>query len=158
MWDQMKLHYCSLVPLTLVKRGDLLFGEKFFVFENFVTKFLFFSKRVFVITSIFVVYCFDGVIQMCHQLSQNLLGDSFHPSFTSLNMGLKQGAIGNTLGEQIGNLMGTSWELKRNMLGTKEKRKKSFPHPPCRPHTKFKRKKNQGTLSAWAFPFAALNL
>jgi hypothetical protein len=144
----MKLHYCSLVPLTLVKRGDLLFGEKFFVFENFVTKFLFFSKRVFVITSIFVVYCFDGVIQMCHQLSQNLLGDSFHPSFTSLNMGLKQGAIGNTLGEQIGNLMGTSWELKRNMLGTKEKRKKSFPHPPCRPHTKFKRKKNQGTLSA----------
>jgi len=27
------------------------------------------------------------------------------------------------------------------MLGTKEKRKKPFPHPPYRPHPKFKRKK-----------------
>jgi hypothetical protein len=27
------------------------------------------------------------------------------------------------------------------MLGTKEKRKKPFPHPPCHPHLKFKRKK-----------------
>jgi len=44
----------------------------------------------------------DGVIQMCHQLSQNMPKDSFDPSFTSLNMGLKRGAIGNTLGEQIG--------------------------------------------------------
>jgi len=39
---------------------------------------------------------------MCHQLSQNMPKDSFDPSFTSLNMGLKRGAIGNTLGEQIG--------------------------------------------------------
>ncbi len=35
-------------------------------------------------------------------------------------MGLKRGAIGNTIGEHIGNLMGTHWELERNMLGTKE--------------------------------------
>jgi hypothetical protein len=42
-----------------------------------------------VVTGIFVSYCFDGVIQMCHQLNQNLPGDSFDPSFTSLNMGLK---------------------------------------------------------------------
>ncbi len=61
-----------------------------------------------VVTGIFASYCFDGVIQTCHQLSQNLLGDSFDPSFTSVNMGLKQGAIGDTLGEQIGNLMGIS--------------------------------------------------
>jgi len=27
------------------------------------------------------------------------------------------------------------------MLGTKEKRKKPFPHPPCHPYPKFKRKK-----------------
>jgi len=46
-----------------------------------------------------------------------------------------------TLGEQIENLMETSWELKKNMLGTKKKRKKSFPHPPYHPHPKFKRKK-----------------
>jgi hypothetical protein len=36
-------------------------------------------------------------------------------------MGLKQGAFGNTLGEHIGNLMETHWELERNMLGTNEK-------------------------------------
>jgi hypothetical protein len=43
-------------------------------------------------------------------------------------MGLKRGAIGNTLGdthwepkEHIGNLMGTHLELEGNMLGTKEK-------------------------------------
>jgi hypothetical protein len=35
--------------------------------------------------------------------------------------GLKQGAIGYTLREHIGNLMRTHWELERNMLGTKEK-------------------------------------
>ncbi len=39
----------------------------------------------------------------------------------ALHMGLKRGAIGNTLGEHIGNLMGTHWELEGNMLGTKEK-------------------------------------
>jgi hypothetical protein len=39
-------------------------------------------------------------------------------------MGLKLGAIGNTLGEYIGNLrniLGTHWELEGTMLGTKEK-------------------------------------
>jgi hypothetical protein len=36
-------------------------------------------------------------------------------------MGLKQGAIGNILGEHIENLMRTHWELERNMLGTKKK-------------------------------------
>jgi hypothetical protein len=29
--------------------------------------------------------------------------------------------IGNTLGEHIGNLMATHWELEGNILGTKEK-------------------------------------
>jgi hypothetical protein len=43
------------------------------------------------------------------------------------HMGLKQAAIGNTLGEHIGKLMGTHGELERNMLGTKEKWKRSFP-------------------------------
>jgi hypothetical protein len=32
--------------------------------------------------------------------------------------------------EHIRNLIGTHRELERNMLGTKEKRKKSSPHPP----------------------------
>jgi hypothetical protein len=39
-------------------------------------------------------------------------------------MGLKRGAIGNTLGEHIENLRnikGTHWELLGNILGTKEK-------------------------------------
>jgi hypothetical protein len=45
-------------------------------------------------------------------------------------MGLKQGAIGNTLEEHIGNLVGTHCELERNMLGTKEKLKKPSPHIP----------------------------
>jgi len=38
-------------------------------------------------------------------------------------MGSKQGAIKNTLAEHIkniGNILGTHWELKRNMEGTKE--------------------------------------
>jgi len=89
---------------------------------------------VCVITCISASYCFDDVIQTCHQLSPNLPGDSFDPSFTNLNMGLKRGAIGNTLGEQIGNLMGTSWEQRK-------KEKNPFPNPPYRPHPKFKRKK-----------------
>jgi hypothetical protein len=48
--------------------------------------------------------------------------------------------------EHIENLMRTHWKLERNMLGTKEKLKKSYsaPHPP-----KLKRKINQGTLSPW---------
>jgi len=37
------------------------------------------------------------------------------------HMGLKQGAIGNTLGEHIGNMIGIHLELEENMLGTKEK-------------------------------------
>jgi hypothetical protein len=39
-------------------------------------------------------------------------------------MGLKLGAIGNTLGKHIENLrnmLGTHWEHRRNMVGTKEK-------------------------------------
>jgi hypothetical protein len=39
-------------------------------------------------------------------------------------MGLKQGAIGNTLEEHIknlGNMLRTHWELERNIKGTKEK-------------------------------------
>jgi len=47
-------------------------------------------------------------------------------------MGLKQGAIENPLGEHIGNLMGTHWELEGKMLGTKKKWRK-IPHflPHC---------------------------
>jgi len=40
------------------------------------------------------------------------------------NYGAKMGAIGKALGEHIGNLMETHWELERNMLGTKETLKK----------------------------------
>jgi len=36
------------------------------------------------------------------------------------HMGLKQGAIGNTHGEYIGNMMGTHLELEENMLRTKD--------------------------------------
>ncbi len=96
-----------------------------------------------VVTGIFAGYCFDGVIQTCHQLSQNLLGDSFDPSFTDLNMGLKRSAIGNTFGEQIGNLMGIRWELKRNMLGTKEKRKNLSPTPLAAPTQNLEGKKSR---------------
>jgi hypothetical protein len=52
-------------------------------------------------------------------------------------MGLKQGATWNTLGEHVGNL-GTHWEFEGNIEGTKEKSKKSSPHPL---HPKLKRKK-----------------
>jgi len=45
-------------------------------------------------------------------------------------MGLKRGAIGNTLGKHIENLMGTHWELERNMLGTMNFFKKSLLLPP----------------------------
>jgi len=38
--------------------------------------------------------------------------------------------------------MGTSWEFKRNMLGTKKKRKKiPPPPPPCCPHPKILKNK-----------------
>ncbi len=46
------------------------------------------------------------------------------------HMGLKQGAIGNIIGEHIGNLKGTHWEREGNMLGIKEKWKKIHPFPP----------------------------
>jgi hypothetical protein len=46
------------------------------------------------------------------------------------HVGLKQGAIGNILGEHIGNLKGTHWELEGNMLGTKGKMKRIHPSPP----------------------------
>jgi hypothetical protein len=39
--------------------------------------------------------------------------------------GLKWDVIGNMIGEYIGNMMGTHWELEGNMLETKEKWKKS---------------------------------
>ncbi len=56
-------------------------------------------------------------------------------------MGLKQGAIGNTLGEHIGNLIGTHWEFEGNMLGTKKMEKILFPLP--LPKKKFKGKKSR---------------
>jgi hypothetical protein len=112
----------------LPEKVTLFLGEFFFVFQNFVAKLFFFSKRVCVVTGIFDGYYFNGVIQTCHQLNQNLHADNFDPSFTSLNMGLKRGAIGNTLREQIGNQMGTSWEQKKT--------KKIFPPPPLPPPPK----------------------
>jgi len=36
------------------------------------------------------------------------------------HMGLKQGAIWNTLGEHIGNLKGTCWEQRKNEKNTNE--------------------------------------
>jgi hypothetical protein len=42
---------------------------------------------------------------------------------TSKHMGLKPGAIGNILGEHIGNLMGTHWEQRNKG----KKKKKSSP-------------------------------
>jgi hypothetical protein len=57
-------------------------------------------------------------------------------------MGLKRGAIGNTLGG------GTHWKLEGNIEGTcreqrkNEKKKKSSTHPK---HPKLKNKKNQCT-------------
>jgi hypothetical protein len=50
-------------------------------------------------------------------------------------MGLKQGAIGNTLGEHIenfGNVMGTPWEIEGNIEGTcweQRKNEKILPQP-----------------------------
>jgi hypothetical protein len=63
--------------------------------------------------------------------------------------GLKWGAIGNTLGEHIGNLKGTCWEQRK-------KKKKQFPAPSL--SLKTKKKKNQSTLSAcWVFGLDAQN-
>jgi hypothetical protein len=61
-------------------------------------------------------------------------------------MGLKRGAIGNNLGEHIGNLKGTCWEQREN-----EK------NPPPSPHlTKLKRKKIKAPwVHASAYPLAA---
>jgi len=42
----------------------------------------------------------------------------------------------DSLWEHIGNLVGTHRDLEGNMLGTKEKSKKSFPPYPNRPPTK----------------------
>jgi hypothetical protein len=61
-------------------------------------------------------------------------------------MGLKLGAIRNTLKEHIWNILGTHWELEGNMLGTKEK---ILALPPPSPLSQnLKEKENQGTLSA----------
>jgi hypothetical protein len=43
-------------------------------------------------------------------------------------MGFKQRAIGNTLEKQIGNLVGTHWELEGNMLEQRKNYKKPSPH------------------------------
>jgi hypothetical protein len=51
------------------------------------------------------------------------------------HMRLKRGAIGNTLRKHIGNLMGTHWELERNILGTKGNMKKIL----CPPNPKLKK-------------------
>jgi len=57
------------------------------------------------------------------------------------HMGLKRGAIGNTLGEHTGNIwnrLGTNWEH----VGNKGKmKKKSSPPRPSAPNPKLKRKK-----------------
>jgi hypothetical protein len=55
-------------------------------------------------------------------------------------MGLKRGAIGDTLGEHIENLMGTHWEFEKNMLGTKEMKKSPIT---TLAHPKLKRKKSR---------------
>ncbi len=79
--------------------------------------------------------------------------------------GIKVRCYGENVGEHIGNLgniLGTHWELKRNTLGTREKWKKSFPTCPPPPQTspppKLERKKSKAPwLHAWAFPSAAWN-
>ncbi len=67
--------------------------------------------------------------------------------FGQKHMGLKQGAIGNILGEhteKLGNILGTWWELEKNMLGTKEKRKKNhWKGNPLTPNLKNLKKKIQ---------------
>jgi len=66
-------------------------------------------------------------------------------------MGLKRAAIGNALGEQIGNLwniLRTCCEFIGNLKGTcweQRKNEKNPPHPPMPPNLK---EKNQGILSA----------
>jgi hypothetical protein len=62
-------------------------------------------------------------------------------------MGLKRGAIGNTLGEHIGNLKGTCWE---------ERKKEKSPPPPPAPNPKLERKKIKAPwVHASAYPLAA---
>jgi hypothetical protein len=57
-------------------------------------------------------------------------------------MGLKRGAIGNTLGEHIenlGNILGTDgthWELEGNILRTKENKEKKILSPLLPPPAK----------------------
>ncbi len=65
------------------------------------------------------------------------------------HMGLKQGAIGNTHEEHIGNLMGSCWEQKE-----KGKKSSSSRHPP--PPPKNLKEKKQGTLSTILFCFAIM--
>jgi hypothetical protein len=92
---------------------------------------------------------------------------SFWPSYIGVkgrglwakHMGLKRGAIGNTLEEHIrnlGNILGTWWESIGNLKGTfgnKGEKKKSFPPLPPAPKTKIK--------ALWvhdeAFPLASWN-
>jgi hypothetical protein len=46
------------------------------------------------------------------------------------HLGKKCGGIGNVWGEQLGNRWGTLQEHMGNMMGTREKTKKFFPHFP----------------------------
>jgi hypothetical protein len=93
-----------------------------------------------------VSVCWAFPLAACNFYFQNCLSPFFWP-------GLMVGAEIWSHREHIGNLIGTHWELERNMLGTKEKWKIILPPPP-----KLKEKKNQGTLSAYgAFPLAAWN-
>jgi hypothetical protein len=55
-------------------------------------------------------------------------------------MGLKRGAIGNTLEEHVrnlGNILGTHWELERNIWEQRKKEKIISPPSPA-PKTKIK--------------------
>jgi len=60
----------------------------------------------------------------------------------------------------LGKILGTHWELERNIVRThweaRKNEKKSLPHPPPPPTPKHKRKKSKAPwLHAWAFPLAA---
>jgi hypothetical protein len=50
--------------------------------------------------------------------------------------------------------MGTSWELKGNMLGTKEKRKKPFAHPLATPTQNLKEKKSRNFECMLSLPIS----
>jgi hypothetical protein len=54
-------------------------------------------------------------------------------------------------------MMGSNWELERNIVGNRENPQRNPPTTPP-PPPKLNRKRSQGTLTAgWAFPLAAWN-